>query len=216
MHWLATQPGTQGKAERTGRDQLRDHDEEIEDAHVHAHLRRGHTVGQQRIGQRQDRCPGEADADHRQQQPVWIADEHQRDQPGTAQPQIDQVAPAQADHPHHRRDQYRSQRGETVVGTKQHAHPVGAFVVGHRLRIGRTEVGTGHRGGGVDPHRKQREPREELHPRQPTHGHRHRAQVADDGRQHVRARQRARQCQQQAVAGAQAGQHVDRKSVVEG
>ncbi|KAG0739774.1 hypothetical protein G6F24_017233 [Rhizopus arrhizus] len=156
MHWLATQPGTQGKAERTGRDQLRDHDEEIEDAHVPAHLRRGHTVGQQRIGQRQDRCPGEADADHRQQQPVWIADEHQRDQPGTAQPQIDQVAPAQADHPHHRRDQYRSQRGETVVGTKQHAHPVGAFVVGHRLRIGRTEVGTGHRGGGVDPHRKQR------------------------------------------------------------
>ncbi len=53
------------------RDELRDDDEEIEDAHVHAHLRVPAALsGEQRVGQRQYRGPGEADADHRQRQPV--------------------------------------------------------------------------------------------------------------------------------------------------
>src|SRR3970040_2373463 len=52
LHRLAAEEGLEQEAEQAGRDQLRDHDEEIEDAHEHAHLPGREAVGQQHIRQR--------------------------------------------------------------------------------------------------------------------------------------------------------------------
>ena len=183
--WIgcATEEVLEHEAEQARRDQLRDDDEEIEDAHEHAHLLRRHAVGQQGVGQRQDRSPGEADADHRQQQPLRVADHDERQQAEAAETDVDQVCDAQSHAAHHRRDHQGGERGEAVVGREQHADPVRALVVGRRRRIAAAEVDRGHRCGGVQPHREQAEPGEELHDRELAHRRRHVAQVVDDARE---------------------------------
>ena len=118
------QPAQHGR-----RQQLRDHDEDVEDAHVHAHLSRRQVVGEHGVGQGDDGRPGEAEADHRCQQPVGIADQHHRQQPGCADPQIDLVRAAHAEAPHEERQDQCGQCAEPVVRREQHAHPVGTGLV---------------------------------------------------------------------------------------
>src|SRR3546814_1415344 len=50
------------------------------------------------------RGPGEADADHRKQQPVRVADEQEREQAGSTEREVDHVAHAQAELSHQQRD----------------------------------------------------------------------------------------------------------------
>ena len=67
----------------------------------------------------------------------------------------------------------------------------------------------GDRGGGVDPHREQREPAEELHHRQLAHRPWHVVQVAEDAAQRVVRPQPAQGELGQAVGHQQAGQDVE-------
>ena len=93
----------QQEAEQARRDQLRDHDEEIEDAHVHAHLRRRHAVG------RAARTAATGSRPRRsRRRPSTAAASADRgstaidSRPSAAEQQIDQVAHAQAEPAHHR------------------------------------------------------------------------------------------------------------------
>src|SRR5579864_2830616 len=64
---------------------LRQHDEEIEHAHVEAHLLRRHAIGQERVRERENRRPGEAHAEHADEQPAWLTNDDDRKEPGATE-----------------------------------------------------------------------------------------------------------------------------------
>ena len=149
----------------------------LKDSHINAHRFGGNAVRYDRVGQRQNGGPGKADAQHRNQEPIGIVDKEEREQPGPAQPDIDEMRPAQAraacDRGHHR----RGERREAIIGSEEDSDPVGTPIVSGRLRIDGTEKNLRHGGRGVDPHREQGEPRKELYRSQPLHGVGHRLDV---------------------------------------
>src|SRR5205807_3050345 len=171
----------QEESQDRGGDELRDDDEEVEYAHVHAHLLRRHAGREQRVRKRQDRSPGQAHAEHRQQQPVRIREQRKAEQRRAPRPQVEEVTRLQSEAASHHRDDGRSERGKAVVGGKQHPDPVGAAVIGIGVRVAGPEAHLGNRGGRVDPHRKEREPREELNGREAAHRQRHGREIAHEG-----------------------------------
>ena len=105
--------------------------------------------------------------------------------PSCAEPEAHQVRLALAECRGQLRDEQGGERGKAVVGGKQHADPVRAFVVGDGGGVGGAVVMLRHGRGRVDPHREQREPREELHHRELPHHLGHEVEIVDDVVQHA-------------------------------
>nr|GEU28481.1 hypothetical protein [Tanacetum cinerariifolium] len=147
------------KAEQQAADNLRNHDKEIEHAHVITHAVGGQRAGQDRIRHGQDAGPGDAHADHRHAQRVG-----------------ELAAGVARQHRQHE----RGQRGHAAVHGKHHAHVAARRLERGRLRIGGAKDIFADRDVGIDPHRKQADPGEELHRRQLHHGLGHADKAGQD------------------------------------
>ncbi len=88
---LPAEEATDEETEQGGRDDLGDHDEEIEDAHVVAHLRRRQRACQDRVRHGEDAGPGDSDPDHRAQQESRVLEHEDRQEPERAARQADRV-----------------------------------------------------------------------------------------------------------------------------
>ena len=80
----AAEERLQQEAEQAGGDQLRDHDEEVEDAHVDAHLPRRHAAGSSAYGSDRIDAQAKPTPTIEKQQPLRIADQ----QEATAAPDL--------------------------------------------------------------------------------------------------------------------------------
>ena len=75
-----TKGETNHRPEADRGDDLRNDDEEVEHAHVHAHSLRGERRGEYGVWHRENRRPGDADPDHAEQQHAPVVDEIHREQ----------------------------------------------------------------------------------------------------------------------------------------
>src|SRR5918995_6389279 len=158
------------KTEERGGDNLRNHDEEIEYAHVVAHLRRRQRSREDGVRHREDAGPGNAYSYHGSQQQPWVIEHEDREESERTTHEADRVRDLSIGTPRKDRNCEGDNGGDAVVGAEADPYPVGSLIVDSRRRVsGAIEMG-GYRRRRVDPHGEEREPGEELDPGQLLHG----------------------------------------------